>query len=88
MWLVAEASQSERKERLGVGNVKTRHLVASGAPFISARLGAFISRLCPGPPGAGRKIKAEQCSPTCGVTLCGTRQCHPKGLSKSTINMG
>lgn len=58
---VAQASQSERKERLGVSNVKNRHLVASGAPSISARPGPlFISRLCPGPSGAGGMIKAER----------------------------
>lgn len=58
---VAGASQSERKERLGVNDVKNRHLVASGDLSISARPGApFISRLCPEPSGAGGKIKAER----------------------------
>lgn len=57
---VVEASQSERKERLGVSNVKNSHLVASGAPSISAHPGApFISRLCPEPSGAAGKIKAK-----------------------------
>lgn len=56
---MAKASQSERKERLRVSNVKNSHLLASGAPPISACPGAlFISRLCPGPPRARRKIKA------------------------------
>lgn len=58
MCVLSEVSQSERKERLGVSNVKNRHLVASGVPSISARPGApFISRLCPGLSGAGGKIK-------------------------------
>lgn len=53
---VAEASQSEKKERLEVSNVKNRHLMASGAPSISARPGApFISRLRPGLSGARGK---------------------------------
>lgn len=51
---VSDASQSEERERLGVSNVKNSHPTASGAPSISACPGApFISRLCPGPPGAG-----------------------------------
>lgn len=56
---VAEASQCERKGRLGESNVKNRHLVASGAPSISAHPGApFISGLRPGPSGAAGQIKA------------------------------
>lgn len=55
----AEATQRARKQRLGVSNVKNRHLVASGAPSISARPGApFISGLCPGSSGAGREDKS------------------------------
>lgn len=52
MCTFAEASQSERKEKSGVSNGQNRHLVTSGA--------LFISRLCPGLSGARGKIMAER----------------------------
>lgn len=60
--LAAEASQSERRERLGVSKrtdiwwpqVLLPYLLVPGAPF--------ISRLDPGPSGAGGKIKAARYS--------------------------
>lgn len=60
-WTVAKAAKSERKERLGVSNVKSRHLVASSVPSISACSSAsFIFQVMPRAFRSERRIKAER----------------------------
>lgn len=61
VWTVVKAPKSERKERLGVSNVKSRHLVASSVPSISACSSApFIFQVMPRAFRSERKIKAER----------------------------
>lgn len=83
---MAEASQSERRERLGVSKrtdiwwpqVLRPYLLVPGAPF--------ISRLYPGPSGARRKIKAaryDRAGQHMGL-LCGNRAVSYTGPVKAS----